>query len=92
MALKQNIARKPVNLRVQDDVRQLIDRAAALRGTSRSNFMIDAARQAAEQAILDQTVIVASPEAYAEFLQRLDATPNPNEPLRRTMRQPAPWR
>ena len=36
-----------VNLRVRDDVRALIDRAAKTHGKSRSEFMIDAARRAA---------------------------------------------
>jgi uncharacterized protein (DUF1778 family) len=33
-----------------------------------------------------------SPKAYAEFLARLDAPPEPNERLRRTMQSPAPWK
>ena len=39
---------KPVNLRIREDVRILIDRAAKIRGKTRSDFMIDAAYRAAE--------------------------------------------
>ena len=39
---------KPVNLRIREDMRILIDRAAKLRGKTRSDFMIDAAYRAAE--------------------------------------------
>ncbi|MGX5845002.1 type II toxin-antitoxin system TacA family antitoxin [Mesorhizobium sp. ArgA1] len=46
---------------------------------------------AAEEALLDQAVIAANPEAYAAFLARLDMPPEPNERLRETMRTPAPW-
>jgi len=38
-----------VNLRVRHDIRDLIDRAAKIQGKTRSDFMIDAARRAAEE-------------------------------------------
>jgi uncharacterized protein (DUF1778 family) len=83
--------RETLNIRIRPEVRGLIDRAAALTGKNRTDFVLDAARQAAEDALLDRTVLTVSPKAYAEFLARLDAHPKPNERLRRTMRTPAPW-
>jgi uncharacterized protein (DUF1778 family) len=78
--------RNTLNIRIKPEVRGLIDRAAALAGKNRTDFVLDAARQAAEDALLNR-----SPKAYAEFLARLDAPPRPNERLRRTMRAAAPW-
>jgi uncharacterized protein (DUF1778 family) len=49
------------------------------------------ARLAADDAQLDRTLFRVSPKTYAEFLDRLDAPPQPNERLRRTMQEPAPW-
>jgi uncharacterized protein (DUF1778 family) len=49
------------------------------------------ARLAADDAQLDRTLFSVSPKAYAEFRGRLDASPQPNERLRRTMQEPAPW-
>ena len=83
--------RETLNIRIRPEVRGLIDRAAALTGKNRTDFVLDAARQAAEDALLDRTVFTVSPKAYAEFLARLDAPPGPNERLRRTMRTAAPW-
>lgn len=80
-----------VNLKVRGETRALIDRAARMQGRSRSDFMIEASRRAAEDAILDQTVISVDREAYDKFLAMLDAPPLPNEGLRRTMQTPAPW-
>jgi uncharacterized protein (DUF1778 family) len=40
---------------------------------------------------MDQTHFVFSPEAYAEFLARLDAPPALNVRLQRTLNTPAPW-
>jgi uncharacterized protein (DUF1778 family) len=83
--------RASLNLRIKPELRGLIDRAAQLAGKNRTDFVLDAARRAAEDALLDRTVFSVSPKAYAEFLQRLDAPPQPNERLRRTMRAAAPW-
>jgi uncharacterized protein (DUF1778 family) len=48
-------------------------------------------RRAAPGALLDRTVFIVSPKAYAEFLERLDAAPQPNDLLRHTMQAAAPW-
>ena len=69
----------------------MIDRAAKARGKNRTEFVLEAARIAAEEAILDQAVISVRPEAYQTFLDQLDLPPEPNERLRKTMQTPAPW-
>jgi uncharacterized protein (DUF1778 family) len=83
--------RETLNIRIKPEERDLIDRAAKARGKNRTDFILDAARQAAEDALLDRTVFTVSPEAYAEFLARLDAPAQSNESLRRVMQTPAPW-
>lgn len=83
--------RDTLNLRIKSTDRGLIDRAAQITGKTRTDFVLEAARQAAQEALLDRTVITVSPEAYAAFLKRLDAPPQPNERLRRTMQRTPPW-
>jgi uncharacterized protein (DUF1778 family) len=83
--------RQSLNLRINPEERGLIDRAAKTLGKNRTDFMLDAACRAAEEALLDRTIFTVSPKAYAEFLARLDASPQPNERLRKTMRTLAPW-
>lgn len=83
--------RDTLNIRIKPEERDLIDRAARTRGKTRTAFILDAARQAAADALLDRTVFAVSPEAYAEFLARLDAPAQPNDRLRRTMQTLAPW-
>jgi uncharacterized protein (DUF1778 family) len=82
--------RTTLNIRIKPEVRGLIDRAAELAGKTRTDFVLDAARQAAENALLDRTVFRVSAKAYAEFLARLDAPPQPNERLRRSLQTTAP--
>jgi uncharacterized protein (DUF1778 family) len=83
--------RDTLNLRIKPEVRGLIDRAAALTGKNRTDFVLDAARHAAEDALLDRTVFVLDSKVYADFLERLDAPPKPNERLRHSLKTPAPW-
>jgi len=83
--------RDTLNLRIKPAERSLIDHAARSLGKNRTDFVLDAARRAAEEALLDRTLVSVTPEAYAEFLARLDAPPQPNERLRRAMQTPAPW-
>ena len=92
MAVAEGGKRETLNIRVKPEVRGLIDRAAKLAGKNRTDFVLDAARHAAEQTLLDRTVFVMSPKAYADFVKRLDAPPKPNVRLRKTMRTLTPWK
>ena len=83
--------RETLNIRIKPEERSLIDRAAKAQGKNRTDFVLDAARVAAEQTLLDQALIAVSPQAYAAFLTRLDRPPQANERLRQTMQTPAPW-
>jgi len=83
--------RETLNLRIKPELRGLIDRAAELSGKNRTDFVLDAARLAAEDALLDRTVFAMDAKAYAEFLARLDAPPRPNVRLRRSLQTKAPW-
>lgn len=81
---------RAVNLRIREDVRGLIDRAARVHGKTRSDFMIDAARRAAEDALLDQTLVQVDPESYRRYLAVLDAPPD-GEGFARLMTASRPW-
>ena len=91
MSTVRRAKRDSLNLRIKPEERGLIDRAARTLGKTRTDFVLEAARRAAEEALLDRTELRVSREAYAEFLARLDAPPRPNARLRRTMKTKAPW-
>ena len=90
-APEEKTKRETLNLRIKPELRGLIDRAAELSGKNRTEFVLDAARHAAEDALLDRTLFTVNFKAYAEFLARLDAQPRPNARLRRSLRTKAPW-
>ena len=83
--------RETLNIRIKADVRNLIDRAAKSRGKNRTDFILESARAAAEEALLDQVIMTVTPQAYEQFLARLDMPPKANDRLRKTMTTPAPW-
>lgn len=83
--------RETLNIRIKADVRDLIDRAAKSRGKNRTDFILEAARTAAEDALLDQVIMTVTPQAYEQFLARLDRPPKASASLRATMTTPAPW-
>jgi uncharacterized protein (DUF1778 family) len=87
----ETIRRHTLNIRIQPELRGLIDQAAELAGRTRTDFVLDAARRAAENSLLDRTLFAVSPQAYRQFLKRLDAPASPNKRLRKTMQTPAPW-
>jgi uncharacterized protein (DUF1778 family) len=64
---QEGTKRATLNIRIKPEVRGLIDRAAELLGKNRTEFVVDAARHAAEDALLDRTVITLNPKAYREF-------------------------
>ena len=83
--------RATLNLRIRSEERGLIDQAARAVGKNRTDFILDAARKAAEDALLDRVLFPVDPATFAKVRALLDAPAQPNERLRRTMRTPPPW-
>jgi uncharacterized protein (DUF1778 family) len=93
VAIRQKSAprRNTLNLRIKPDEQNLIDRAAELTGKTRTDFVLEAARRAAVEAISERTLFLVAPEVYAEFLNALEAPPCPSGKLSRTMQTTPPW-
>ncbi|MEO9131786.1 MAG: DUF1778 domain-containing protein [Sphingomonas sp.] len=89
-AIDSNGKAMPVNLRVRTDIRTLIDTAARIQGKTRSDFMIDASRRAAEETLLDQTLLRVDQETYDHFVAVLDQPPS-GPGFERIMHASKPW-
>jgi uncharacterized protein (DUF1778 family) len=79
------------NLRVTPDDQALIDRAVRTSGLTRTDFVLQAARNAARELLVQQAWQAVSPEHFDQFLRQLDAPPSPTDRLQRTMTAPRPW-
>ena len=80
-----------INLRAQTAHRELIDRAARLQGKSRTDFMLEASREKAEQVLLDQTLFAVNAKQYKAFVALMDAPLAENSALKRLLAKRAPW-
>ena len=80
-----------INLRASAAKRELIDRAAEAEGKSRTDFMLDASSEKAQQVLLDRSLFILDARKYQRFVELLDAPPKPNKRLQRLLAKRAPW-
>ena len=81
----------PVQLRVPHAQKAIIDRAAAIAGQSRTDFMVRSSVAAAEDVLYDQRLFVLDDKAFTKFMAFLDEPVEPNERLRRFMSRTPIW-
>jgi len=80
-----------ITMRLPAQTRELIDRAAASIDKSRTEFVLESARQRAIDVLLDQRVFHLDEAASEAFAEALEKPPAPVEALRALMRGKAPW-
>jgi uncharacterized protein (DUF1778 family) len=80
-----------VNLRMPKRVRDLIDAAANVLGKTRTEFVVESAREHAVDVLLDQRFFHLTARQFAAFTAVLDNPPEPNEKLKQLMNRKAPW-
>ena len=81
----------PLSMRLHENDLALIDRAAGLRGRSRTDFVREAAVRAAEEVVLESALVCMSEEGFSDFLAVLSAPHAPVPPMVEVLRRPAPW-
>ena len=81
----------PLSLRLPQADVALIDRAARMKGSSRTEFMRDAAVKEAETLILDRTMITMSAEGFKTFMDEIDSPARPVPEMVKMLRRKAPW-
>ncbi len=90
--LSQNIPKDTlINMRVHSSTRDFIDRAAKSIGKDRSDFMLDAAYEKAQEILLDRTEFFLDEAQWVEFNRILDTPPKPNEKLLKLLSTQSPW-
>jgi uncharacterized protein (DUF1778 family) len=78
-----------MQLRLQPLQKAVLARAAQLRHTSLSNFMLEHAYEAAQQVLAEQVDIVMAPAEWEAFCKALDAPPRQIPALRRLFAKPS---
>jgi uncharacterized protein (DUF1778 family) len=80
-----------INLRAHASQKDLIDRAAEAQGKKRTEFMLEAACERAEQVLLDKTFFALDAERFRKFAAILDKPVANRDRLARLLSTKAPW-
>ena len=81
----------PVSIRMPQQTKELIEKAATSVNKTFSAFVVESARKHAVDVLLNQTVFNLSAEQAEAFARVLDNPPAPTERLRELMRSKSPW-
>lgn len=80
-----------LGLRATLEQEAMLRRAAEVSHKSLTDFILDSACQAAEQALLDQRLFMASGVQYQALMDLLDQPEQVNEGLRDLLSRKSPW-
>lgn len=83
----QKLAR--LNLRATQHQKEIIAKAAELKQTTMSDFIMEKAYQAASEILAEQTHFTLSPDKWEEFCAALDAPPRQIPALRKLLTEPS---
>jgi uncharacterized protein (DUF1778 family) len=81
----------PLSMRLPEADLAIIDRAARLRGRSRTDFVREAAVRAAEAALMENAPVRMSPEGFDAFMAILAAPAVPVPEMSELFKHRAPW-
>jgi uncharacterized protein (DUF1778 family) len=81
----------PLSMRLPDADIAIIDRAAGLRGRSRTDFVREAAVRAAEEVLMESTLVRMSPSGFNAFMRTLAEPAAVVPEMVELLKRPAPW-
>ncbi len=81
----------PLSMRLPESDVAIIDRAAGLRGRSRTDFVRDAAVRAAEDDLLRSAMVRMTGEEFDAFTSVLSAPPELVPQIMQLLRRKSPW-
>ena len=91
MAVSAERKEHPISMRLPEADIAMIDRAAVLRGRSRTDFVREAAVRAAADVLMENRLIRMSPEGFAHFQAILTGPATPVPEIVKLTEHPAPW-
>src|SRR5438067_11363305 len=81
----------PLSMRLPAGDIELIDRAAHVRGRSRTEFVRDAAVRAAEDVLMERTIVRMSREGFGAFAKAIAGSGQAVNALVKVLKRKAPW-
>ncbi len=81
----------PLSMRLPETDIAIIDRAADIRGRSRTDFVREAAVRAAEEVLMENTLLRMSPQGFSHFAAVISAPAKPEPEPVKLFKREAPW-
>ena len=81
-----------LSLRISPNDRNLIDRAALAANKSRSEFLLESARAAATESLLDQRLFVLNAAEFKTFEKALGKAPMIDDVAKVLSKRHSPWK
>jgi uncharacterized protein (DUF1778 family) len=81
----------PLSMRLPDADIAIIDRAAGMRGRSRTDFVREAAVRAAEDVLMESTLFRMSASGFSAFMKALAQPATAVPELVALLKRPTPW-
>src|SRR5436190_17547573 len=81
----------PLSMRLPEADIAIIDRAAGMRGRSRTDFVREAAVRAAEDVLMESTLFRMSPSGFSAFMKILAQPPTAVSEMVELLKRPTPW-
>jgi uncharacterized protein (DUF1778 family) len=81
----------PLSMRLPETDIAIIDRAAGLRGRSRTDFVREAAVRAAEEVLMESALVRMSPKGFAAFMAAIAAPATAVPEMVDLFKRKAPW-
>jgi uncharacterized protein (DUF1778 family) len=82
---------RPLSMRLPDADIAIIDRAAGMRGRSRTDFVREAAVRAAEEVLMESTLVRMSPSGFNAFMKALAEPATAVPEMVELLKRRAPW-
>ncbi|MDE2163072.1 MAG: DUF1778 domain-containing protein [Alphaproteobacteria bacterium] len=81
----------PLSMRLPQSDIAIIDRAAGLKGRSRTDFVREAAVRAAEEVLMENTLLRMSPKGFQAFMAAVSTPATSVSEMVEVFRRRAPW-
>ena len=81
----------PLSMRLPEADIAIIDRAAGMRGRSRTDFVREAAVRAAEEVLMESTLVRMSAEGFDAFMSAIAAPATVVPEMAELLKRKAPW-
>ncbi len=80
-----------ISIPIHSSTRDFIDQAAKVIGKDRSDFVLEAAYEKAQEILSDQTTLTLNNKQWDAFNSMLDTPPKMNNKLKTLLIAQAPW-